>query len=65
MGQHTEDAAMDKANKSKVSPAYILAAAAIWALILYSVSSLYRPEPSRPESSRIALGALQVCQQTP
>ena len=60
MGQHTEDAAMDKANKSKVSPAYILAAAAIWALILYSLSSLYQPDPPR-----MALGALQVCQQTP
>ena len=60
MEQHAEDAAMDKGNKSKVSPAYILAAAALWALVLYSVSSLYRPEPSR-----MALGALQVCQQTP
>lgn len=56
MGQHTEDAVMDPQKSRKVTPAYILAAAAIWALIFYSVSSVYHPQPPR-----IALGALQVC----
>jgi hypothetical protein len=60
MEQHTEDVAMDPPTSSKISPAYVLAAAAIWALILYSLSSLYRPEPAQ-----VVVGALQVCQQTP
>lgn len=60
MEQPTEDAAMDPQKSSKISPAYALAAAAIWALILYSVSSLYRPQPAQAE-----LSALQVCDNRP
>jgi hypothetical protein len=60
MQQHTEDPVMDPQTSSKVSPAYILAAAAIWALVFYSVSSLYRPQPAQAE-----LSALQVCDSRP
>jgi hypothetical protein len=60
MEQVIQDTAMDPAAPRKTSPAYILAAAAIWALILYSVSSLDRPEPAR-----IALSRAQICLQTP
>ncbi len=56
MGQHIEDPAMDKASRTKVSPGYVFAAVAIWALVLYSLSSLSRPEPPR-----MALGPLKVC----
>jgi hypothetical protein len=59
MEQPAEDAAMDRDKQKKVSPAYALAAAAIWALVLYSLSSQHRPEPAR-----VALRALQVCDST-
>ena len=54
MEQPTEDAAMDPQTSSKVSPAYALAAAAIWALVLYSVLS-------HPQSQRLAMQTLQTC----
>ena len=60
MEQVTEDTLMAPEKQNKASAGYVVAAAAIWALVLYSISSAYRPEPSR-----IALGALQVCAQTP
>jgi hypothetical protein len=50
------DAVMDRPKQNTISPGYALAAAAIWALVLYSLSSLYQPQ-----HPRIALGALQVC----
>ena len=56
MEQVTEDAVMDPEKQNKVSPAYVLAAAAIWALVFYSLSFHHRPE-----TPRMALTALQVC----
>ena len=56
MKQAAEDAIMGPEKQNNVSAGYILAAAAIWTLVLYSVSSLHRPEPSH-----MALIALQVC----
>ncbi len=60
MEQVIEDTVMDPQKSRKISPAYVLAAAAIWALVLYSLSSLYRPEPVQ-----VAFGALQVCDSRP
>jgi hypothetical protein len=59
MEQVTKDAVMDPEKQKKVSLAYVLAAAAIWALIFYSVSSHHRPE-----QPKVALGSLQVCDST-
>ena len=58
MEQPDRNTAMDRAgrDKSRIRPGYLLAAAAIWTLVLYSVSSLYRPDP--PEDFQTLSAAL-------
>jgi hypothetical protein len=63
MGRRNGDSGMQRANGSDrrgraATAAYALVAAVLWALALYSLSPLSRPQPAR-----LAARAVQVCDQ--
>ena len=63
MEQLKEDRPMGRnsgGGRGGVSPLYVLAAVIIWGLIVYAMSPLNRPEPTR-----LASQTLKLCAQIP
>ncbi len=63
MEQLKEDRPMERdsgGGRGGVSPLYVLAAVIIWGLVIYTISPLNRPEPTR-----VAFQTLKLCAQIP